>query len=40
VGGADVADMLAHDPAPRAAEDVTDEEDVQVQLLKAAYSFQ
>ena len=33
---AHVADVLAHDPASRAAEDVADEKNVQVQLLALA----
>jgi hypothetical protein len=32
---AQMADVLTHDPASRAAEDVADEENVQVRLLKA-----
>ena len=36
----EMADVLAHDAASRAAEDVADEEDVQIQLLNAAFSYQ
>jgi hypothetical protein len=32
-----MADVLAHDPAPRAAEDVADEKDVQKQLLALSF---
>jgi hypothetical protein len=32
-----MADVLAHDSAPRAAEDVADEENVQEQLLAASF---
>jgi hypothetical protein len=38
VRGDDVADMLAHDPTARAAENITYEKNVQIQL--SAFSFQ